>query len=246
MEHATQAVEARIERDHWWFRGRRRLVRALIRALETPPSAQVLDVGCGTGANLRLLAEIGFRDVMGMDCSQEAIEWCAQKGLPDVARGDLRDLPFPEAHFDLVLATDVLEHIEEEATAISELHRVLRPGGTLLVTVPAFESLWGLQDEVSHHVRRYRRDEIVAKLRAGGFRVTRSFYFNFLLFAPIWMARQLMRWLGVKLASENEVNTRWLNALLSAIFACDVWIAPRLRPAFGVSIFVVARRRDAV
>jgi SAM-dependent methyltransferase len=242
VERSTQAIEARVERDHWWFRGRRRLVTAVIEALGTPPTAQVLDVGCGTGANLRLLVELGFQDVIGLDRSEEAIRWCAEKGLPPVKRGDLCRLPFPEDHFDMILATDVLEHIDDEGAAVMELFRVLRPGGTLIASVPAFESLWGLQDQVSHHKRRYRREALSALLRAGGFHVARSFYFNFLLFAPIWLARQLIRWRKIQLASENEVNTRWLNAVLARIFALDVWLAPRLRPGFGVSILAVARR----
>ena len=245
MERATQAVEAHIERDHWWFRGRRRLVAATIRAFGIPPSAQVLDVGCGTGSNLRLLVELGFGDVTGLDRSEEAIRWCREKQLPPVERGDLCALPFPEDHFDLVLATDVLEHIDEPGVGVAELRRVLRPGGTLIVTVPAFESLWGLQDDVAHHKRRYHRDELVVQLRDSGFTVARSFHFNFLLFVPIWLARRLMRWLGVEVASENEINTPWLNALLARIFAFDVWAAPRLRPRFGVSILAVARCPDA-
>jgi len=244
VERATQAVEAYVERDHWWFRGRRRLVAAMIRAFGIPPSAQVLDVGCGTGSNLRLLVELGFGDVTGLDRSEDAIRWCREKQLPAVERGDLCALPFPEDHFDLVIATDVLEHIDEPDAGVAELRRVLRPGGTLIVTVPAFESLWGLQDDVSHHKRRYRRDELVVQLRAAGFIVARSFHFNFLLFVPIWLARQLIRWLGVEVASENENNTRWLNALLARIFAFDVWAAPRLRPRFGVSILAVARCPD--
>jgi SAM-dependent methyltransferase len=214
----------------------------VIDALGAPPTAQVLDVGCGTGANLRLLVDLGFQDVTGLDCSEEAIRWCEAKGLPPVERGDLCGLPFLDDHFDLILATDVLEHIDDEETAVAELHRVLRPGGTLIVSVPAFESLWGLQDEVSHHKRRYRRDALSTRLRGGGLHVSRSFYFNFLLFAPIWFARQLIRKFGVEVASENEINTRWLNAALASIFALDVWLAPRMKPGFGVSILAVARR----
>jgi hypothetical protein len=93
---------------------------------------------------------------------------------------------------------------------------------------------------MSHHKRRYRRDELVVQLRTGGFVVARSFHFNFLLFFPIWIARRLIRWLDVEVASENEINTPWLNALLARIFAFDVWAAPRLRPRFGVSILAVA------
>ena len=242
METSAQAVEARVEADHWWFRGRRELLAAMIRELEIRPEARTLDVGSGTGANLRLLVELGFERVSGLDRSEEAIRYCGEKALPPVERGDLCDLPFAEADFDLVIATDVLEHVEDEARAVGELRRVLRPGGRLIVTVPAFQTLWGLQDRVSHHQRRYRRRELEARLREGGLEVGRSFYFNYLLFAPIWLARRVLRLLRIELASENEINTSLVNAVLARIFSWDVRSAPRLRPAFGVSILALARR----
>jgi SAM-dependent methyltransferase len=242
LEISAQAVEARVEADHWWFRGRRQLLGAMIRELGIRRDARTLDVGSGTGANLRLLAELGFERVSGLDCSEEAIRYCGEKALPRVELGDLCDLPFAEGDFDLVIAADVLEHVEDEARAIGELRRVLQPGGRLIVTVPAFQSLWGLQDQVSHHKRRYRRRELESRLRDGGLEVARSFYFNYLLFAPIWLARRLLRILRVELASENELNTSLLNALLARVFSWDVRSAPRLRPAFGVSILALARR----
>lgn len=242
METSAQAVEARVEADHWWFRGRRQLLAAMIRELGIQSDARTLDVGSGTGANLRLLAELGFERALGLDRSEEAIRYCGEKELPPVECGDLCDLPFAEGEFDLVIATDVLEHVEDEARAVGELRRVLRPGGRLIVTVPAFRSLWGLQDRVSHHKRRYRLRELEARLREGGLEVARSFHFNYLLFAPIWFARQLMRILRIEVASENEINTSFLNAILARIFSWDVRSAPRLRPAFGVSILALAQR----
>ena len=242
METSAQAVEARVEADHWWFRGRRQLLAAMIRELGIQRDARTLDVGSGTGANLRLLAELGFERVLGLDRSEEAIRYCGEKALPPVEHGDLCELPFAEGDFDLVIATDVLEHVEDEARAVGELRRVLRPGGRLIVTVPAFQSLWGLQDRVSHHKRRYRRRELEARLREGGLEVARSFYFNYLLFAPIWLARQLLRLLRIELASENEINTSLLNSILARVFSWDVRSAPHLRPAFGVSILALAQR----
>ncbi len=242
MEETALAVEARVEADHWWFRGRRRLVQHMLRDLDVERGDRVLDVGTGTGAHLRLLAELGFSNVVGLDRSEASIRFCREKRLGVAPRGDLRALPFAASTFDLVLATDVLEHVAEEARAIGEIRRVLRPGGLALVTVPAFPALWGLQDEVSHHLRRYRRRELVAGLERGGLAVERCFHFNALLFGPIWLARRLLRLLRVRLASENEINTPWINAILAAVFAFDVDWAPRLRPAFGVSLLAVARR----
>jgi SAM-dependent methyltransferase len=235
-------VEAEVERSHWWFAGRRRLLARQIRRLALPSSACILDVGTGTGTNLRLLTELGFEDVTGVDASDDAVRLCAEKHPGLVEKGDACALPFPDASFDLVLATDVLEHLEDDGKALAELRRVLRPGGSALLTVPAFPSLWGLQDEVSHHRRRYRRRDFEQRLERSGLALRECFHFNYLLFGPIWLARQAIRCLGLRLDSENQVNTPVLNQLLGWVFGLDVWSAPRLRPPFGVSIFALAGR----
>jgi SAM-dependent methyltransferase len=183
--------------------------------------------------------------VVGLDRSADALRFSRTKQLASVQRADVCALPFRDASFDLVLATDVLEHVRDEARALAEMHRVLRPGGALVATVPAFMALWGRQDEVSHHLRRYRRAELVRGLAAGGFAVRRSFYFNYLLFAPIFAARRLMRWLRIEVDSENEINTPWLDALLGGVFALDVRSAPLVRPPFGVSILAAGQRPGA-
>ncbi len=242
MEIATYAAEAAIEADHWWFVGRRGLFADLIGGLALPPDAAILDVGTGTGANLRLLRDLGFTRVEGVDFSAEAIRFCAQKGLGAVQPGDVGALPFADREFDLVLATDIIEHVDDDLAALREIRRVLRPGGHLLLTVPAFPILWGLQDEVSHHRRRYRLPLLVARLRAAGLTPQRHFYFNYLLFLPILAARRLMRVLKIRLASEGELNTGWLNRVLTPLFRLDVKTAPWLRPPFGVSALVAARR----
>jgi len=241
METSAQENAARLERNHWWYRGRRQLIRARIEALGVRPSAQMLDVGCGTGANLTLLGELGFVDVTGVDLSEDAIRWCCEKGHAAVERGDICDLPFPDAHFDFVLAIDILEHVADDATAIAELRRVLRPGGTLLVTVPAIGGSWGFQGDDAYQKRSYLKRELAAQLRLGGFTVTHSFYFNYLLLGPIWIAQQLSRRLGIQVASANWAKSRWMNAMLRRIFAIDVWLAPYLRPGYGASVLAVGR-----
>ena len=112
----------------------------------------------------------------------------------------------------------------------------------MLLTVPAFNSLWGLQDEVSLHKRRYRIGGLLDRVGRAKLLPKRAFYFNYLLFGPIWSARRLMRLFKLELASEGQVNTPALNAVLSRIFAFDVWTAPRVRPPLGVSILVVAQK----
>src|SRR5205085_10654997 len=146
-----------------------------------------------------MLQDLGFRQVTGLDSSDEAIRFCAEKQLRTVHRGDVCALPFEREEFNLVLATDLLEHVSEENLALREIARVLKPGGCALITVPAFQSLWGLQDEVARHLRRYCLPPIKQLVEAAGLQPVRCFYFNYLLFMPIWAARRIMRALDIKL-----------------------------------------------
>ena len=245
MEQSTYAVESRVEASHWWFTERRRLFSRLIAGLHLPADGPILDIGTSTGTNLRMLRDLGFSRVEGVDTSTESVRWCESKGLGHVTLGDVCNLPFEDASFEMVLATDIIEHVDDDATAIREIRRVLKPGGFVLVTVPAFMSLWGLQDDVSHHKRRYLAEQVLSRVTGAGLVVLQSFYFNYLLFVPIWLGRKIIRLFGVKLKSEAEVNTSWLNGIMKLIFRLDVATAPFLKPSFGVSYLVVARPRDS-
>ena len=242
MDLATYAVEDALEASHWWFVTRRDLFRSRIERLGLPRSASILDIGTSTGTNLRLLADMQFTNVRGLDTSPVAIEYCRRKGFDRVAEGDVVELPFGDRSFELVLATDILEHVDDDARGAREICRVLAPGGHALVTVPTFPSLWGLQDDVSQHKRRYRLPELVQRLEDAGLVVDDAHYFNYLLFAPIWLARQAIRTLRVPLASENQVRAPLLDGVLRAVFALDVATAGRVRPPFGVSAIAIARR----
>jgi SAM-dependent methyltransferase len=242
MDRSVYEIEAEIEGSHWWFTGRRRFfARELMRAGITP-DADVLDIGSSTGTNLRMLRGLGFNRVLGLDASEEAVAFCAAKGHGTLRRGDVCAMPFPGSSFDLVIASDIIEHVEDDARALKEMARVLRPGGVLLLTVPAFAALWGLQDRVAHHKRRYRLAPLRTQLNQAGLRPLRMFYFNYLLFAPIWLGRRLLDWLRIDIASEAQLNTPLLNRLFSGIFSVDVRTAPVLRPPFGVSIFLLAAK----
>ena len=242
MECATYAVEAEVEATHWWFTERRRLFGRLISAMALPEDARILDIGTSTGTNLRLLRDLGFTGYEGLDASEEAVRWCADKGYGKVTKGDACALPFVDGKFDLVLATDIIEHVDDDVTALREIHRVLKPGGLVLMTVPAFMSLWGRQDEVGQHKRRYIAGELTARVKAAGMRVKTRFYFNYILFVPIFLARRLIRWTGNRVENENQLNSRFSNRLLQQIFRFDVWTAPFLHPPFGVSYLVIADR----
>jgi SAM-dependent methyltransferase len=245
MEATNFAAEAEVEEEHWWFVGRRKLFARELRLAGISFESRILDIGTGTGANLRLLRNLQVHTVTSLDSDELAIRYCKQKGLGDVQQGDICALPFADDSFEMVLATDVIEHVDDDAAALRELARVLKEGGRALITVPAFPSLWGLQDIVGHHKRRYRLRALLAKMRAAGLEPQRHYYFNYLLFAPIWLARQVISLLGIKLNSEAELNSPLLNRILSVVFTADIKTAPFLRPPFGVSILAIVTKEKS-
>jgi SAM-dependent methyltransferase len=245
MDIAAFAVEAEVENSHWWFVGRRQLFAVELERAKISHEARILDIGTGTGSTLRMLGERGYSNVTGIDQSDEAIRYCALKGLGAVAKGDLSDLCFPGDSFDFVFATDVLEHMEDDGQGLREISRVLAPGGHALITVPAFMALWGLQDRQAFHKRRYRRKPLLALISAAGLMPLKSYYFNYLLFLPILAARKAIDRLNLNLESENQVNSPVLNQILGAVFRLDIRTAPVIKPPFGVSVLVVAQKPAA-
>lgn len=244
MDHLTYAVEAEVEANHWWFVGRRKLFASKLCQYAVAKNSKILDIGTSTGTNLRLLKEMSFQQATGVDLSPEAIRFCELKGLGHVVQGDACTLPFPDETFDLILATDIIEHVDEDAVAVKEIRRVLKNKGKALITVPAFPSLWGLQDEKSFHKRRYRRKNLLNLIQNSGLKILEHHYFNYLLFLPIWTARQIIRMMNVRLESENQVNSPLINWVLTRIFECDVQSAPKIKPPFGVSILLVAEKDE--
>ena len=244
MQESVYAADARLESHHWWYVGRRKLFGRIIERMALGTDEPILDIGTSSGTNLRMLRDMAFSDVTGLDFSEDAIRFCAQNGLGTVRRGDIMQMPFDANSFSLVLATDIIEHVDDDRRALTEVARVLRPGRSALITVPAFPALWGFQDEVSLHKRRYRMAPLLDRIRSAGLEPEEHFHFNYLLFGPIWSARQIMKVWRHRYRSESEVNSPFMNRILTTIFDLDVVTAPRLAPPFGVSILVVARKRS--
>jgi SAM-dependent methyltransferase len=176
-----------VEDAHWWFRGRRAVVRALLAHADLPPRARILDAGCGTGRNLAEYAALG--DVVGVDPAPEAIAFCRERGFADVRQAALEDLPFADASFDLICATDVVEHIADDERALRELRRVAAPEGWLLLTVPAYMWLWSRHDDSHEHKRRYTERLLRERVQRAGWAPTVRTYFNAALLAPIAAVR---------------------------------------------------------
>ncbi|UGS37863.1 class I SAM-dependent methyltransferase [Capillimicrobium parvum] len=244
MEERFYAEYFEIEDRHWWFLGRRRIILSeLARALAPAPGGtrRLLDVGCGTGTMVRELGRFGRAE--GLDADPQAVAFCAKRGLTSVARLEGGRLPHEDASLDVVSAFDVLEHLDDDAGMAAEMRRVLRPGGTAIVTVPAYRWMWGPQDEISHHRRRYVRRELVALLRGAGLDVRRATYFNTLLFGPIAAVRVLRRDRGGgELRSDFELGSPRMNRLLAGAFGSEEALLRRgVSFPFGVSILAIGQ-----
>ena len=186
VEERFYAEYAAIQDRHWWFVGRRRVIGAVLEAAlpaNGRPSRRILDIGCGTGTMLGELRRFG--DVFGVDADEAAVQFCHSQGETQVQLASGGEVPHADASFDLVALLDVIEHVDNDQTLLAEARRVLVPRGSLFVTVPAYEWMWGPQDEIAHHKRRYTRPQLRDSLACAGYRVDRASYFNTFLFPPI-------------------------------------------------------------
>ena len=242
MKEHTYPIMFRVEQSHWWYTGRRKILSEFVETISrqvTDRCPRILDVGCGTGANLLMLSKYG--EAEGVDISEDALAFCRERGLDKVRLGAGEKLPYDDGTFDLVTAFDVVEHMDDDLAGLREMRRVLRPGGRVLLFVPTFMFLWGLQDEVSNHRRRYRLPELRRVLEQAGFEIERTTYANITFFLPILMMRQLMRLTGIKTDSENNINVPALNGVLGRVFGAESWFLKRMNLPFGVSGLCVAR-----
>jgi SAM-dependent methyltransferase len=235
----------RVEESHWWFVGRRRILSSFVQRIVSnlnKPRPLILDVGCGTGANLEMLSQFGSAE--GVDVSEEALAFCHARGLSSVRLGEAEHLPYEDSSFDLVTGLDVVEHLDNDLAGLNEMRRVLRRDGRALLFVPAFMFLWGVQDDISNHRRRYTLANLKQVVRQAGFEVERATYANLTFFIPILIGRLLMRLTGFRPASENNLTLGFLNGVLGSIFGAEAILLRRLNFPFGVSIICVARRVD--
>jgi ubiquinone/menaquinone biosynthesis C-methylase UbiE len=235
-------VENKVESFHWWFAVRRKLIKSIISSIHIPLNHFVLDIGCGAGSNLKVLLSSGIHAI-GIDRSIYILSLLSKKIECPLVNGDLTKLPIRANSVGLIIAMDILEHLDDDAKGINEFYRVLIQGGIIFITVPAFTFLWGIQDIVTGHKRRYSRKEILKKLRGAGFDILKSSYFNFILFPLILLARRLIRLLGLKIESENKINFPLINFFLKSIFSLEVYLLKYISFPFGVSFFCIARKR---
>ncbi|HEY5317276.1 MAG TPA: class I SAM-dependent methyltransferase [Solirubrobacteraceae bacterium] len=200
---------------HWWYRGRRLIIRAELDRLPLPADARVLDAGCGSGRTLQDLRAYG--EVSGIELSEMAAEHARGRELGEVRVGRVETLPWENGSFDLVTCLDVLEHTPDDVVALREIRRVIKPGGWLLLTVPAYPALWSTHDVVNHHYRRYTRRMLRRAATEAAWRVDRVTSFNSLLLPAAAAVRVSQRY---RLRDHNDhvselrVGPHWLNGVL--------------------------------
>lgn len=247
MDRAYAEQYASFEEKHWWFRARRVILRRLLeQTVDWRPEINVLEIGTGPGLNLYSLYPPDCR-LQGMEPDAGNAEIAARRGPVPVSVGTVEEMPvnLRSEQFDVITMFDVLEHIQDDHAALARVAERLRPAGTLVLTVPAFQWLWSGHDLVNQHFRRYTRAELVAKLRAAGYEVNRATYFNALLFPPIALARLAGRVFKrhETPASDFKEGSKTADALLYKIFAAEsAWLSRGWSFAFGVSIFAAARK----
>lgn len=232
-----------VEDDHWWFVGRRAVVFAQIAdalAPSTSQKRQILDIGCGTGATMDHLRKYG--EVQGIDLAIIPLNFSRRRGHQRTMCASATQLPFGDESFDLVTTLDVIEHLDDDVKGLSEIRRVLKPGAPAVIYVPAFQALWGPNDDQSGHKRRYRLAQLRTAAEKAGLQIERISYSNFAMFLPIWLGRKLLNFLGRAEQSENRINHPLLNKLLTVLFASEAgWLRKHSLP-FGVSLVCVVRK----
>jgi SAM-dependent methyltransferase len=241
MERAVFDRMAELDQDHWWFIARRRILEALIKRVVRPlEKARVLEVGCGTGHNLAMLGRFGKLDACELDKCARAV---ASKRLGRQVRvAKLPDLSmFPRNGYDLIALLDVLEHVPDDLASLRAIHMCLKPGGALLMTVPANPWMWSAHDAAHHHFRRYTKKQLEELFLRSGLEVQLLSYFNSLLFPLVAVARVLGK-ITRKDSADDKLPSAPVNWALEKIFSLERGIIGRLPMPFGVSLVAVVRR----
>jgi SAM-dependent methyltransferase len=229
---------AALDQTHWWYVARRKILSDLIaREIKPVKGVQILEIGCGTGHNFPVLTRFGHVDALEIDDSARAI--ASERLGRAVGSTPLPELSgVADASYDLIALLDVLEHIEGDLAALSSIRAKLRPGGHVLLTVPANQWMWSAHDAVHHHHRRYNRSTLSKVVAAAGLRVQMVSHFNSLLF-PLAAAVRIAGKITGREEADDAQPAAPLNSLFKAVFGLERHLVGRVPLPFGVSLVAV-------
>lgn len=233
------------EQKYWWHVGRRFIIEIILSKFYSKnniPERKILEVGCGTGGNGRVLSQFG--ELVGLDNSAEALNLASGQGFSKLVLGQAANLPFGNGEFDLVAMLDVLEHIDDTKSVLSECHRALVAKGGLLLTVPAYQWLWSGHDEALGHKRRYRIDRLTTEIAAVGFDVVSKSYIITFLFPAMAAYRITEKIFRHKQEESYVIFPEYINAFFIFLLKIEGWLLKSgIRFPFGTSIIVFARKK---
>lgn len=227
------------DQTHWWYTARRRVLAAFItREIMLPPNARILEIGCGTGHNVPMLRGFGTVDAVELDDAARAV--ASQRLGIDVVGASLPGLEgIAERNYDLVAILDVIEHVADDSAGLAAIARRLKPGGKVLITVPAHQWMWSAHDTLNHHHRRYSKKSLGALVAGAGLTLERMSYFNSLLF-PLAVAARLASKASGREGGGDAVPVAPVNRLFDRLFGAEAYLVGRIPLPPGLSLVAVA------
>ena len=229
-----------LEDTYGWFVARRELALQFLSQV-VPANALILDVGCGTGKGQESFGNLGT--VFGVDFSQDALMFRHERGLERIARANAEALPIQSKKFDIVVTLDTVEHIPDDQKAVSEIARILKPGGVILLNVPAYQWLWGPHDVALMHQRRYTRMQVKKLLESNGFVIERLSYHIFFLFPLVALSRFVSKFKKGEPDAKLPSIPGWVESIFKIVQRGEAALIARMNLPWGSSIVAVARKK---
>lgn len=233
------------EKRNWWFVSRRHAVLKILKACDK--KAKILDVGCGGGSLMKELVLSDFQNIYGIDYSTEALTICRQRNISNVYQMDGQNPEFDEETFDVIIASDVIEHFENDVGALKSFNRILKKNGILIVFAPAYDFLWSDFDKINHHYRRYSRTGLRKKLHDANFHIDKATFWNFSLFFPAFLMRLFLPIFNKKSKNlKEELLLKdyglFINQFLISLLKLENIVFGRFGLPIGMSVFALARK----
>lgn len=228
------------ENNHWWFQGRRDIITKILNGYSK--NSAILDIGCSGGPLLRILKKKGYNDLIGIDISEESIKQCKKKGLKNVHVMNGVKTSFESEQFDIIIASDILEHIKQEEEALKEWKRILKKNGKLIIFVPAFKSLWSSHDNVSGHYRRYTKKSLKNSLIKLSFKLEKISYWNFISFYPASLIRLLQRYSTKENKDQLYTVNPHFNKIIVKILRFENYLLTKGNFPIGLSVFAIVNK----